>query len=76
MVRQFKAINMKTNKRPPKDSPSPDSNASRKSIKADHDGDHPDYSSDVRKKLQGSNRTGQACDRCRVGRPLPCRDHR
>ena len=57
---------MKTNKRTPKDAPSPDSNASRKVIKVDHDGDNPDYSSDVRKKIQGSNRTGQACDRCRV----------
>lgn len=24
------------------------------------------YSNDVKKKLQASNRTGQACDRCRV----------
>ena len=29
-----------------------------------------DYSKDVRKKLESSNRTGQACDRCRVSEEL------
>ena len=29
-----------------------------------------DYSKDVRKKLESSNRTGQACDRCRVSKEL------
>ena len=32
---------------------------------------HPaDFSGSVRDKIQGSRRTGQACDRCKV-RPLP-----
>jgi hypothetical protein len=29
-----------------------------------------DFSSSVKKRLQSSTRTGQACDRCKVGRPL------
>lgn len=28
-----------------------------------------DYSQDVKKKINASNRTGQACDRCRVWAP-------
>jgi hypothetical protein len=30
-----------------------------------------DYSTSVRKKLSGSSRTGQACDRCKVCTPSP-----
>ena len=29
-----------------------------------------DYSKDVKKKINASARTGQACDRCRVGVPI------
>ena len=36
-------------------------------IKPDASPTGTDYSNDVRKKLESSNRTGQACDRCRVG---------
>ncbi|KAL9042908.1 MAG: hypothetical protein Q9214_003650 [Letrouitia sp. 1 TL-2023] len=30
-----------------------------------------DYSNDVRRKITASNRTGQACDRCRVSYQTP-----
>lgn len=57
---------MSNSKRPPDDSSSAP-NPSKKAIKIKYDEAPVDYSSDVRKKLQSSNRTGQACDRCRVG---------
>ncbi len=47
----------------------PDSGLPLNSIKASKtkaDGSTADYSNDVKKKLSASNRTGQACDRCRV----------
>ena len=59
---------MPLNKRAAEDSSSLP-NGSRKRNK--QDGATADYSSDVRKKLQSSNRTGQACDRCRVSNPKP-----
>ena len=58
------------NKRPPQTLTIPLDNTARKVVKVEHDADPPDYSSDVRKKIQTSNRTGQACDRCRVGVPF------
>ncbi|KAL8825597.1 MAG: hypothetical protein Q9191_004317 [Dirinaria sp. TL-2023a] len=67
-----------SNKRPLQAPSSPQDFTSRKVVKVEHDGDPPDYSSDVRKKIQTSNRTGQACDRCRMrkmrcdGRPDGC----
>ncbi|KAL8811674.1 MAG: hypothetical protein Q9200_001610 [Gallowayella weberi] len=45
-----------------------------KTAKARTDGSPADYSSDVRKKIISSNRTGQACDRCRV-RKMRCDDN-
>lgn len=35
-------------------------------IKTEKDAASTDYSQDVKKKINASNRTGQACDRCRV----------
>ncbi|KAI4171988.1 MAG: hypothetical protein LQ343_003897 [Gyalolechia ehrenbergii] len=59
-------------KRPAQD----DGPASRptKAPKAHVDGFPADYSKDVRKKIISSNRTGQACDRCRV-RKMRCDDN-
>ena len=37
-----------------------------KTIKTEKDVPAADYSQDVKKKIHASNRTGQACDRCRV----------
>lgn len=37
-----------------------------KIIKTEKDATAADYSQDVKKKINASNRTGQACDRCRV----------
>lgn len=37
-----------------------------KVIKTEKDATAADYSQDVKKKINASNRTGQACDRCRV----------
>ena len=37
-----------------------------KIIKTEKDATPADYSQDVKKKINASNRTGQACDRCRV----------
>ena len=37
-----------------------------KIIKTEKDATAADYSQDVKKKISASNRTGQACDRCRV----------
>lgn len=39
---------------------------SSKAIKTKADSSPANYSNDVKKKLAASNRTGQACDRCRV----------
>lgn len=50
--------------------PSPDANTAlalpAKVPRLDHPGSTPDFSSSVKKKLQSSSRTGQACDRCKV----------
>lgn len=35
-------------------------------IKTEKEAASADYSQDVKKKINASNRTGQACDRCRV----------
>ena len=43
-----------------------------KIIKTEKDVSAADYSQDVKKKINASNRTGQACDRCRVW-PHTCR---
>jgi hypothetical protein len=32
------------------------------------EGEDPDYSGNIQKKLKASNRAGQACDRCKVSR--------
>ena len=37
-----------------------------KIIKTEKDSTASDYSQDVKRKINASNRTGQACDRCRV----------
>ncbi|KAL8919316.1 MAG: hypothetical protein Q9172_005037 [Xanthocarpia lactea] len=59
-------------KRPPdNDRSSPRPN---KVLKARLDGSPADYSNDVRKKIVSSNRTGQACDRCRI-RKMRCDDN-
>lgn len=42
-------------------------NVDVKLIKTEKDGLVADYSQDVKKKITASARTGQACDRCRVG---------
>lgn len=55
---------MPSNKRAARDDPSSLPNGNRKRVR--QEAATTDYSSDVRKKLQSSNRTGQACDRCRV----------
>ncbi|KAL8759146.1 MAG: hypothetical protein Q9199_000966 [Rusavskia elegans] len=47
---------------------------SNKVPKARVDGSPADYSNDVRKKIISSNRTGQACDRCRI-RKMRCDDN-
>ncbi|KAL9593511.1 MAG: hypothetical protein Q9219_007516 [cf. Caloplaca sp. 3 TL-2023] len=59
-------------KRPSQD----DSSAARptKVPKPRFDASSADYSSDVRKKIISSNRTGQACDRCRI-RKMRCDDN-
>ncbi|KAL8934710.1 MAG: hypothetical protein Q9211_005089 [Gyalolechia sp. 1 TL-2023] len=59
-------------KRPAED----DDPASRptKAPKARAEGFPADYSKDVRKKIISSNRTGQACDRCRI-RKMRCDDN-
>ncbi|KAL8713335.1 MAG: hypothetical protein Q9220_002534 [cf. Caloplaca sp. 1 TL-2023] len=46
----------------------------QKTAKVRADGSPADYSNDVRKKIISSNRTGQACDRCRV-RKMRCDDN-
>lgn len=45
-----------------------------KIIKTEKDAIAADYSQDVKKKINASNRTGQACDRCRV-RKMRCDDN-
>ena len=54
-------------KRKADDNPSFDNNV--KIIKTEKDAAAADYSQDVKKKINASNRTGQACDRCRVWPP-------
>ena len=44
----------------------PHFNGNVKLIKTEKDASSADYSQDVKKKINASNRTGQACDRCRV----------
>ena len=44
-----------------------------KVIKTEKKDSSTDYSQDVKKRMNASARTGQACDRCRVS--LPCIDH-
>ena len=51
-------------KRKADDDPSFDKNV--KIIKDEKDTAAADYSQDVKRKINASNRTGQACDRCRV----------
>ncbi len=53
-----------TMKRKADDDPSFGNNV--KIIKTEKDASAADYSQDVKKKINASNRTGQACDRCRV----------
>lgn len=43
-----------------------------KVIKTENDATGADYSQDVKKKINASNRTGQACDRCRVCPHIQC----
>ncbi|CAD6571612.1 MAG: hypothetical protein ASARMPRED_004654 [Alectoria sarmentosa] len=59
-------------KRKADDDPSFDNNV--KIIKTEKDAAAADYSQDVKKKINASNRTGQACDRCRV-RKMRCDDN-
>ncbi|KAL8785176.1 MAG: hypothetical protein Q9213_003523 [Squamulea squamosa] len=58
-------------KRPPDDDRPP--SRPNKVHKPRVDGSPADYSHDVRKKIISSNRTGQACDRCRI-RKMRCDD--
>ena len=39
-------------------------------IKTEKNDSSADYSQDVKKKINASARTGQACDRCRVSLPI------
>lgn len=48
---------------PPKRNASDEANGSTKQIKTEHP---EEFSNAVKKKLQSSSRTGQACDRCKV----------
>ena len=48
----------------------PSSHAHITLIKTEKIDSSTDYSQDVKKKINASARTGQACDRCRVSVPL------
>ncbi|KAL8808212.1 MAG: hypothetical protein Q9182_000276 [Xanthomendoza sp. 2 TL-2023] len=58
----------------PSDDDHPHPPRPNKTAKARPDGSPADYSSDVRKKIISSNRTGQACDRCRNQSPCKTTD--
>ena len=53
-------------KRKPHNANDPSFDNNVKIIKTEKDATAADYSQDVKKKINASNRTGQACDRCRV----------